>query len=189
VFIYLHGFNSSPASFKARLLRERLAALGRAADFTAPHLPHQPMQAIAAIEGVLAACVLDDVTLVGSSLGGHYATWIAERHGVRAALINPAIAPHRLLALALGPQRNLYSGETYELTQAHLDELRALEIERITRPERYLLIVAMGDEVLDSRVALGKYRHAIQIVHAGGDHGFSEFERYVDAVIDFGGVK
>ena len=186
MFIYLHGFNSSPASFKARLVRERLAAAGRAAEFTAPHLPHEPMQAIAAIEREVAIHAPDDVTLIGSSLGGHYATWIAERHGVRAALVNPAIAPHRLLASVLGPQRNLYSGETYELTQAHLDQLRVLEIERITRPERYLLIVAMGDEVLDSRMALEKYRHAIQIVHAGGDHGFAEFERYVDAVLDFG---
>ena len=186
VFIYLHGFNSSPASFKARLVRERLAALGRAAEFAAPHLPHEPMQAIAAIEACLRHAP-DDATLIGSSLGGHYATWIAERHGVRAVLINPAIAPHRLLASALGAQRNLYTGETYELTQAHLDQLRALEIEHITRPERYLLIVAMGDEVLDSRVALEKYRHAVRIVHAGGDHGFAQFERYVDAVIDFGG--
>jgi predicted esterase YcpF (UPF0227 family) len=187
VFIYLHGFNSSPASFKARLVRERLAALGRAAEFSAPHLPHEPLQAVAAIERAAAGHALDDVTLIGSSLGGHYATWIAERHGVRAALINPAIAPHRLLAAALGPQKNLYTGETYELTAAHLDELRTLEIERITRPERYLLIVAMGDEVLDSRVALEKYRHAVTIVHPGGDHGFADFERYIDAVIDFGG--
>ena len=186
MFMYLHGFNSSPESFKARLVRERLVAAGRAAEFSAPHLPHEPMQAVAAIEACLRRAS-DDVTLIGSSLGGHYATWIAERHGVRAALINPAIAPHRLLAAALGPQKNLYTGETYELTAKHLDELRALEIERITRPERYLLIVAMGDEVLDIRVALEKYRHAIQIVHPGGDHGFAEFERYIDAVIDFGG--
>ena len=189
MFIYLHGFNSSPASFKARLVNERLAALGRAQEFAAPHLPHEPMQAVAAIERALAPHPLDDVTLIGSSLGGHYATWIAERHGVRAVLINPAIAPHRLLAAALGPQKNLYTGETYELTRTHLEELRALEVERISRPEHYLLIVAMGDEVLDSRVALEKYRHAVQIVHPGGDHGFAEFARYVDAVIDFGGCR
>lgn len=187
MFIYLHGFNSSPASFKARLVRERLAVLGRASEFMAPHLPHRPSEAIETIERALAGLALDQVTLIGSSLGGHYATWIAERHGMRAALVNPAIEPHALLAQALGPQRNLYTGEAYELTRAHLDELRALDVGRITRPERYLLIVALGDEVLDSRVAIDKYRHAVQIVHPGGDHGFAQFERYVDAVIDFGG--
>lgn len=187
MFVYLHGFNSSPASFKARLVRERLAALGRAGEFLAPHLPHRPAQAVATIERMLSGLAPEQVTLIGSSLGGHYATWIAERHGARAALINPAIEPHVLLARALGPQKNLYTGEAYELVQAHLDELRAIDCARITRPERYLLIVAMGDEVLDSRVALEKYRHARTIVHPGGDHGFAEFERYVDAVIDFGG--
>ena len=187
MFVYLHGFNSSPASFKARVLAERLAALDRADEFAAPHLPHRPAEAVAVIEQLLKAHVLDAVTLVGSSLGGHYATWIAERFGVRAVLVNPAIAPHELLAKALGPQKNLYTGETYELTRAHLEELRALDVAQITRPERYLLIVAMGDEVLDSRVAIARYRHATQIVHPGGDHGFSAFAQYVDAVIDFGG--
>lgn len=187
VFIYLHGFNSSPASFKARLLRARLAALGREREFAAPHLPNRPAQAIAAIERALDGRAPGEVTLVGSSLGGHYATWMAERHGMRAVLINPAIAPAKLLRAVLGPQRNLYTGETYELTAAHLTELEALDIDRITRPERYLLIVAMGDELLDSRLALEKYRRAIQVVHPGGDHGFADFARYLDAVIDFGG--
>jgi len=187
--MYLHGFNSSPASFKARLVKERLAALGRAHEFAAPHLPHRPAQAIETIERAIEAHAPDDVTLIGSSLGGHYATWMAERYGTRAVLINPAIAPAALLAAALGPQKNLYTGETYALTAEHLDELRALDVAQITRPERYLLIVAMGDEVLDSRVALDKYRHAVQIVHCGGDHGFAAFGRYVDAVIDFGGCK
>ena len=186
MFIYLHGFNSSPASFKARLLKDRLQALGRGDEFVAPHLSHWPAQAIAAIERELAGHTPASVTLIGSSLGGHYATWIAERHGVRAVLVNPAVRAHALLGGSVGPQANLYTGERYELTATHIEELRALDIETITQPERYLLIVAMGDEVLDSRVALEKYRHSIQIVHPGGDHGFAEFARYLDAVIDFG---
>jgi len=163
-----------------------LQALGRGDEFAAPHLPHGPAQAIATIERELAGHALESVTLIGSSLGGHYATWIAERHGVRAALVNPAVRPHALLGASLGPQENLYTGEHYELTATHIDELRALDIETITRPERYLLIVALGDEVLDSRIALAKYGHSVQIVHRGGDHGFAEFAQYLDAVIDFG---
>lgn len=187
LYVYLHGFNSSPASFKARLLHARLTALGRGDEFLAPTLAHDPCAAIATLEQTLSGLDPARITLIGSSLGGHYATWLAERHRLRAVLINPAIRPHALLAARLGPQTNIHTGTRYELTQQHLDALAALDVAEITQPERYLLIVAMGDEVLDSRVALEKYRHAVQIVHPGGDHGFSEFARYVDAVIDFGG--
>ena len=186
MFLYLHGFNSAPASFKARALAQRLAERGRSHDFVAPALPHWPPDAIAAAEAALRGHDPETVTLVGSSLGGHYATWLAERYGLRAVLVNPAIRPADLLAAVLGPQTNLYTGERYELTPAHLDALRALDVEQITRPERYLLVVAMGDEVLDSRVALARFEGARSIVHPGGDHGFADFTRYLDAVIDFG---
>lgn len=186
MFIYLHGFNSSPASFKARLLHEHLSASGRALEFAAPELSPQPHEAVAAIEALLRGCDPDRITLVGSSLGGHYATWLAERHGTRAVLVNPAIRPHELLGAHLGPQTNLYTGATYELTQSHIDGLRDLHVETVTRPERYLLVVALGDEVLDSRIAIARYHGARQILHPGGDHGFGEFRRYLDAVVAFG---
>lgn len=186
MFIYLHGFNSSPASFKARLLAERLAALGRAHEFAAPALPHRPAQAIAVARAEIARHDPAAVTLVGSSLGGHYATWLAETLGLRAVLVNPAVRPHVLLAAQLGAQTNLYSGERWELTAAHLAELEALEVGCITQPERYLLIAATGDEVLDYRDALAKYRGAGLIVHPGGDHGFSDFVDHLDAVLAFG---
>lgn len=186
MFVYLHGFNSSPDSFKARLLQDRLAALGRGAQFAAPVLSHWPHEAIANVERLLAQQADFPVTLVGSSLGGHYATWLAERHGCRAVLVNPAIRPHDLLASCLGPQTNLYTGARYELTARHIEQLAALHVETITRPERYLLVVALDDEVLDSRVALAKYEGARRIVHSGGDHGFGAFADYLDAVIEFG---
>jgi predicted esterase YcpF (UPF0227 family) len=186
MFVYLHGFNSSPQSFKAQALAQRLAERGRAGDFVAPALSHWPREAIATAEAIIGRHDAQSVTLVGSSLGGHYATWLAERHGLRAVLVNPAIRPADLLAPALGAQRNLYSGAEYELTAAHLEQLRALDVAAITRPERILLVVATGDEVLDSRVAMAKFSAARQIVHAGGDHGFADFTRYLDAVIDFG---
>lgn len=186
MFVYLHGFNSSPQSFKARALGARLAARGRADDFCAPALPHRPKDAIATAESVMRGHDPRTLTLVGSSLGGHYATWLAERHGVRAVLVNPAIGPADLLGAALGEQTNLYTGEKYELTPAHVEQLRALDVETITRPERYLLVIASADEVLDSRVAIERFRAARRIVHEGGDHGFADFTRYLDTVIDFG---
>ena len=186
MFLYLHGFNSSPQSFKARALGQRLAALGRGDELLAPALPPGPQAAIETAEALLAGLDPRDVTLVGSSLGGHYATWLAERHALRAVLVNPAIRPHELLATILGPQQNLHTGERYELTPAHVEQVRALEVDAITRPERYLLIVASGDEVLDSRVAIERFRGAHTIVQSGGDHGFADFTRYLDAVIAFG---
>ena len=186
MFVYLHGLNSSPRSFKARLLDSRLAELGRGAEFISPELSHWPAQAIATLEAVIAQNDPRTITLVGSSLGGYYATWLAERHQLRAVLVNPALRAHELLSGLLGTQTNLHTGAQYELTAQHLEQLRALDAEEITEPERYLLLVAMGDEVLDARVALHTYRRAARIVVPGGDHGFSDFASYVDRIIDFG---
>ncbi len=185
--IYIHGFNSSPASFKARLIRERLDQLGCAGAFRAPALHDRPAAAIAKLEDELARAG-PDATLVGSSLGGYYATWLAERHGLRAVLVNPAVEAPRLLEGLLGPQTNLYTGEAYELTPEHLAELRALDSGPITRPERYLLLVTTGDEVLDYRQAVSKYRGCRQIVVPGSDHGFGDFGDYLDDVLAFAGV-
>ena len=125
------------------------------------------------------------ITLIGSSLGGYYSTWLAERHGVRAVLVNPAITPHDGLRAYLRPQTNLHTGERYELTERHLDELRALLVQRPTRLERYYLMVTTGDEVLDYRAAVAKYAGARQLVVQGSDHGFADFEQHLDSVLEF----
>ena len=184
MIVYLHGFNSSPASGKARQLGEHMAGLGRAADYVCPALANSPRAAIAQVEAALAS-QRGPVTLIGSSLGGFYATYLAEKHGWKAVLVNPAVRAHLLLRGALGPQTNWHSGEKWELTEAHLAELAALDVERITRPERYLLLVQTGDEVLDYRDAVAYYAGATQIIEAGGDHGFAGFERHFQTILDF----
>jgi predicted esterase YcpF (UPF0227 family) len=189
MLVYLHGFNSSPASHKARLLERRLEELGKAGEFSCPALPDRPARAIALLENALRVAEPKRVTLVGSSLGGYYATYLAERLGVRAVLVNPAVKPYEGLRAYLGPQRNLYTGEAYELTERHLDELRALEVDQPTRAERYYLMVTTGDEVLDYRLAERKYTGAKQLVVPGGDHGFSTFADYMDSVLDFAGMR
>lgn len=182
MLIYVHGFNSSPASAKAQLLKAKLEALGRGAEFAAPALPHRPAQAAALLDAL--AVRHPGACLVGSSLGGYYATWVAEKHGRKAVLLNPAVRPYELLAPYVGRQRNLHTGAEYDFTPQHLAELRALEVERIT-PGRYLLIAAQGDEVLDYRRAVERYRGCRQIVTGGGDHGLSDFADHVDTVIEF----
>jgi predicted esterase YcpF (UPF0227 family) len=180
--VYIHGFNSSPASFKAGLLRHELERRGRGADFLAPALPPSPAAAARLLEEL--ARMHPQAALVGSSLGGFYATWLAEKFALRAVLVNPAVRPYELLKGEVGRQKKFHSGEEYDFTSQHVAELRALEVESIT-PERYLLMVETGDEVLDYRQAVDKYRGARQLVIEGGDHGFSDFAQYIGTVLDF----
>ncbi len=187
MLIYIHGLNSSSRSSKAGLLRERMTALGRAVDYACPDLPHRPQRALEVLEALIAGA-RTPAALVGSSLGGYYATCLAERHGVRAVLVNPAVRPYEGLGALLGPQQNLYTGERYELTQVHLDELAEMEVAAITRPERYLLMVQTGDEVLDYRQAVERYRGCRQRVIEGGDHGFSDFADYLEPVFEVCGI-
>jgi predicted esterase YcpF (UPF0227 family) len=188
MLIYIHGFNSSPASHKARLLKQRLEATGHGNAFSCPALPDRPAQAIELLESALRDTRLEQVTLVGSSLGGYYATYLVEKFGVRAVLVNPAVKPYEGLRAWLGPQKNLYTGEDYELTVAHLDELQALDVDRPQHLERYYLIVTTGDEVLDYRTAVEKYAGAKQLVVQGSDHGFADFGDYLDSVLEFAGI-
>lgn len=184
MLVYIHGFNSSALSYKAGLLRDHMAKLGLAQHYACPELAHRPAQAMAQLETLLTGLDPGGVTLVGSSLGGFYATSLVERFGARAVLVNPAVRPYELLTGCLGPQRNLYTGAAYEFTTAHLDDLRALEVGRIS-PDRYLLITATGDEVLDYRDGVERYAGCAQIIFEGGDHGFREFADYLDTVVAF----
>ena len=142
---------------------------------------------MAAAEEEIARLSQDEITLVGSSLGGFYATWLAEKHALRAVLINPAIDPHVGLRPYLGPQRPVYGRETYELTEEHLQEWRNLFVTRI-HPERYLLLVETGDAVLDHRLAVRRYFGAKQIVIQGGDHGFASFPEHLPFILRFAGM-
>jgi len=185
LLLYIHGFNSSPHSWKAELLRQKLEATGCGAEFVAPALPHRPARAAELLEAL--ATRHPGAALVGSSLGGYYATWLAERRALKAALINPAVRPYDLLVGMLGPQKNFHTGQQYELTRTHIDELRALEVERVS-PERYLLLAATGDETLDYRQAVVRYSGCRQLIIEGSDHALSNFGEYLDLVLDFCGV-
>ena len=183
--IYIHGFNSSPASFKARVLQAALAERVPGATFLAPALPPSPAAAKRLLEALVVAH--PQAMLVGSSLGGYYAGWLAERYDLRAVLVNPAVRPYELLHGHVGMQTNLYTSEQYEFTAAHIEELRALEQARVT-PARYLLMLETGDEVLDYRQAVARYAGAQQFVIEGGDHGFGDFADHLEVVFAFAGL-
>ena len=189
--VYLHGFRSAPASVKAQRLCATVEALppARRPRLHVPALTHAPLDAVAAVAAWMDAHARgEDVTFVGSSLGGFYATHLAERYGARAVMINPAVHPERDLAPWIGVQTNLYTGETFEVTPRHFDELAALAVRRITRPDRYFLLVEAGDEVLDFREAVAFYAGAYQYVHGGGDHTFTRFVAQLPAILRFAGV-
>jgi predicted esterase YcpF (UPF0227 family) len=183
--VYLHGFISSPHSRKAVVLGDYLRNCVSGIGYEVPELHHRPARAF---ETVLATCAKhapEELTLVGSSLGGFYATAAAERLGCRAALLNPAVHPQAHFHRYLGPQRNLYTGESFELTQAHIDELDALDVKTITRPERYWVFLETGDEVLDYREAVAYYEGALHTVVRGGDHTLASFPEHVPELVDW----
>ena len=184
--LYLHGFSSSPQSLKARLLADALAARGQGDRLCCPFRSHVPDAAIAQAEAIIAGHD-GPLAVAGSSLGGFYATWLAEKYDLRAVLINPAVVAPISLEKYLGPQTNLYTHEPFEFTLEHVAQLRALEVPRIT-PSRYLLMVETGDEVLDYRQAVARYAGCRQIVLPGGDHSFTRFPEYVAQLIEFCGL-
>lgn len=188
MIVYLHGFNSAPSSHKARTMAGFLERRGMDHKFECPALPHRPGEAIALVESLPAMRNPGGVTLVGSSLGGFYATWLAEKHACRAILIQPAVFPHIGLEKYLGTQKNLYTGAQYELTISHLQEWRDLYVEKVD-PERYLLLLETGDEVLDYREAVRKYEGARMVIREGGDHMLQSFPEHLPRMLAFAGLN
>jgi predicted esterase YcpF (UPF0227 family) len=148
-----------------------------------PALHHRPAQAFSQVLALLRPRRPGDLLIVGSSLGGFFATVAAERTGCRAVVINPAVHPQNHFGRYLGPQRNLYTGERFDLTREHVAELAALDPPAITRPERYWLMVETADEVLDYREAVAFYAGAFQSVVQGGDHSLASFPEFVPDIV------
>lgn len=184
--LYIHGFNSSPASYKARQLQAGMRHIGCAEWLHIPALSHDPQQAIQQLDRLCQT--LSRPVLVGSSLGGYYATWLAERHDLSALLINPAVRPHRSLADRLGPQQNFHSGERWQLTTEHLAALAELEVAPPTTARRYQVWLQTADEALDYRQAEQYYRHCPLRIQAGGEHGFRGFAERLPMLFAFAGL-
>lgn len=187
MIVYLHGFRSSPASAKSTLLRAHLCQAGRAQDLWCEPLPPGPAEAIACIGGAIesAAASGQPVALAGSSLGGFYAVWLAERYGLPAVLINPAVVAPQDLSRYVGHHTHLHSGESFEFTAEHVEQLKRFDVPMPTRPERYLLLLETGDEVLDYWQAVLRLRGANMVIHAGGDHSLQCFGAELPRLLDF----
>lgn len=195
MILYLHGFRSSPASFKARMMAAEMARLGCLDQWRCPALSVSPR---AAIDMALAQAndlarqhgraLADSLTVVGSSLGGYYAIHVAEKLGCRAVLLNPAVHADRDLARRVGTHTNYHDQEQIiEFLPQYLNELAEIKASPLTRPERYLLIAATGDELLDWREMRDECKGAKQIIIEGSDHGISDFATWMPEVMRFAG--
>ena len=184
MLLYIHGFGSSGRGAKVTQLRE---ALGE--RVLAPSLSPIPDLAIDTLEQIvrcMQACKIRPV-LAGSSLGGFYATWLAEKYDLKAVLINPSVTPYETLASHTGLNHSFYDFSDYEWTQKHIESLRKYAVSD-PDPARYLLLLQTGDEVLDYRQAERKYRGAEMVVEEGGSHGFEDFESKIPLIRSFSGL-
>ncbi|WP_265632853.1 YqiA/YcfP family alpha/beta fold hydrolase [Cupriavidus cauae] len=192
MLLYLHGFRSSPRSFKAQLVQQRLRERGLGRYYACPMLDVSPARAIEQAEAAIAAARLSapsdrPLAIVGSSLGGYYARWLGERHGCPTVLLNPAVHPWTDLERHLGEQPLWHGGGSVKVERHHLQELLDLRVDTLRHPERFYLLAATGDEVLDYREMVASCQGARIRVIEGSDHGISEFADYVDEVLDFCG--
>lgn len=184
--LYLHGFRSSPKSFKATRLQAWLATHRPEVHWWCPQLPPSPLAAMALVRHGIQAWPADCSAVLGSSLGGYYATAVAEATGWPAVLLNPAVEPARDLAAHISEQTAFHTPEERFFFRAeYVDELRTLHCRAITRPERYCVVIAKGDEVLDWREMAARYAGAHLRLLEGGDHALSDFDEHLLQLLKF----
>lgn len=184
--LYLHGFRSSPQSNKARRVASLMAEQFPHITWWCPQLPPSPRAAAALIAQGTADWPADRMAVIGSSLGGFYATWLAGQQRCKTVLLNPAVDPARDLAKYIGEQTTWHDpAERFHFAPEFVDELRALEVGDLPHPERVWALIAKGDEVLDWREMTARYPGAQQVLLEGGDHALSDFEQHLPQLLAF----
>jgi predicted esterase YcpF (UPF0227 family) len=184
--LYLHGFRSSPQSAKAQQFARRVAERHPSVTWWCPHLPASPRAAMALLMEGIASWPRERMAVVGSSLGGYYATHIAEATGCKAVLLNPGVHAARDLAKYIGTQTSWHDPQArFVFEPEYVDELRALQGGPIADPSQYFAVIAKGDEVLDWREMTARYPGARIKLLEGGDHALSGFDDHIDEVFAF----
>ena len=187
--LYLHGFRSSPQSLKARTMAQHMASHHPAVHWWCPQLPPSPRAAMRLLRQGIADWPRETMAVVGSSLGGFYATWVAEQTGCRAVLLNPAVQPARDLAKHIGEQTSWHDPQQHFFFKSEfVDELRTLQCTGLHHPGNYFAVIAKGDEVLDWREMQARYAGAHIRLLEGGDHALSDFDAHLPAVMAFLGL-
>ncbi|MCB1672646.1 MAG: YqiA/YcfP family alpha/beta fold hydrolase [Gammaproteobacteria bacterium] len=187
--IYLHGFLSSPQSKKARQTVEYWRERGREELLLVPELQGGPADSVAQVQAMIEQLPGPPAGIIGSSLGGFYATCLAEQYGLRAVVINPAVQPYRRWREYLGEHRNYYSDSVHVVTEQHVRELEELDVAELQEPDNYLLLAQTGDEVLDYRLAEGLYQMGTCIIQEGGSHSFENYAEFLPIIFNFLTIK
>jgi len=188
--LYLHGFRSSPQSMKAQKMAAIVRQRHPAVRWWCPQLPPSPAAALRGVMDTIAGWPLEagfeSLAVVGSSLGGFYATAVAERTGCKAVLLNPAVDPARDLARYIGEQTAWHDPDQHFFFEPRfVDELKAQHAGPLKTPKNYLAIIAKGDEVLDWREMAARYAGSRLRILEGGDHALSDFDTHVPEILDF----
>ncbi len=184
-FVYLHGFLSSPASEKARSTMAYLKRHYPAMRVYVPQLPGNIQEAVKIIDNLMMTIKSGKLRFIGSSMGGFLSTYCVEKYGGKAVLINPAVEPYHLLSDYMGAHLNPYTGERFTIHSGHLQLLREIDTPVIKQAKNYFVLLQTGDETLDYRMALAKYRGAKIQLESGGDHSFQGYENHLTDIFSF----
>lgn len=189
--LYLHGFLSSPQSVKATQTKTYFESHLPSVRLVVPQLSNYPSK----VANQLIQLLSDDEALldgglkvIGSSMGGFLSTWLVEKYGGKAVIVNPAVKPYELLRGYLGEHVNPYSKEIFTLVESDMDFLKALDSPHITNPENYHVLLQTGDETLDYKQAQKKYATSSLVVEKGGDHSFVNYDKHLPSIVKFLGL-
>ena len=183
--LYLHGFNSSPQSLKAQQTQQYFALHHPTINVISPQLLTSPNSAKSQLDEIISSDENALWCVMGSSLGGYFATYLAEQYSLSAVLINPAVKPYQLLNDYLGEQINPYTHEVYQVTESFIADLKALEQNQLDDKNNYLVMVQTADEVLNYQQAVEKYKNKELLIQDGGDHSFVDYDKMLPKIADF----
>lgn len=183
--LYLHGFLSSPQSLKAQQTLAYCKKIGLGDNITIPQMGHGPADTIAQLHALIKQIDAEHFVVMGSSLGGYYATYLAEFYQTCAVLINPAVRPFELWESHLGENMNYYSDEVHVVTREHIEELRQIEVAVLSQPANFKVFLQMADDTLDYRQALEKHGAQQCVVHENGSHRYDDFASELPLMFDF----
>ncbi len=184
--LYLHGFTSSPQSYKAELLSAYMQVHHCRDLLEIPQIPEIPGDAGVMLKGIAESMLENyELSIIGSSLGGYYATWLAEKYTCPAVLVNPAVRPYEVLEALLGENKFYFNDKIWDFDESHILQFRKMDVPALSHPENFLVLLQTGDETLNYRQAAEKYRQSKCIIEQGGEHGFSHFEKHIKYLLDF----